>query len=58
MKILYPYEPEERVRFPCPICGEEHPEHFLRDRFGHLLGCNECLCEELPEHYYEEPERR
>ena len=56
--IRYIYEPEDRIKWPCPICGEEHPDHFIRDRTGQLLGCNECLCEELPEQYYEQREQR
>ena len=47
------YEPEEVIRWPCPICGERHPDHLISNRLGQILGCNECLCEELPESYYE-----
>ena len=47
------FEPEEIIRWPCPVCGEAHPDHFILNRLGHLLGCSECLCAELPESYYE-----
>lgn len=53
MKRSCGFEPEETVRFPCPVCGEAHPEHLICNRMGRVLGCSECLTEELPERYYE-----
>ena len=47
------FEPDEIIRWPCPVCGEGHPAHLISNRLGQILGCSECLCEELPEYYYE-----
>lgn len=50
---MSPILPPETAAYPCPVCGEEHPEYLLRNRTGAVLGCCECLAEDPPEHYYE-----
>ena len=45
--------PNADIRYPCPVCGEEHPDTIYVDRIGTAIGCNECLDAMEPEHYHE-----
>lgn len=43
------YEPERRLDPPeqksyyCPTCGAENPEHYYRNWFGRIVGCDKCV---------------
>ena len=36
------YEPPTYSVPRCPVCGEETDE-YLKDRFGEIVGCRECI---------------
>lgn len=38
-----PTEPDEPKPYYCPVCGEENPEHYYRDRIGKIVGCESCI---------------
>lgn len=41
----------------CPVCGREHCETIYTDKFGEVVGCDECLTLWEPEEWHEEQRR-
>ena len=42
----------------CPVCGREHCETIYTDKFGEVVGCDECLTLWEPDEWHAEHDRR
>ena len=42
----------------CPVCGREYCETIYTDKFGEVVGCNECLTLWEPEEWHDEQKRK